>query len=313
MKILVTGGAGFIGSHIVDQLVAHGEDVSVLDDLSAGFRSNLPDNIELHELDIRSDEAAELVRDGGFDVLVHLAAQMSVAVSTGQPRFDADVNIGGIINLMEAARHGGSIKKVLFSSTGGAMYDDTVPWPTPEEVVAKPLSPYGIAKFASEMYLNYYWLTYNIPYTALRLGNVYGPRQNPHGEAGVIAIFAKLLLEGKQVRINGDGKQTRDYVFVEDVARAFLAALDRDVVNSINIGTSVETDVLTLHKVLAESYGIDEPPFYAPARPGEVRRSCLQNTRAKELLGWSPTVSLNEGLKKTAEFFERKAKDSNAR
>lgn len=313
MKILVTGGAGFIGSHIVDHLVARGDEVAVLDDLSAGFRSNLPEDVMLYEYDIRSQEAADLVRDGGFEVLIHLAAQMSVAVSTSQPRFDADVNIGGLLNLMEAARTGGSIKKVLFSSTGGAMYDDSVPWPTPEEVVARPLSPYGIAKLSSEMYLRYYWLTYGIPYTALRLGNVFGPRQNPHGEAGVIAIFAKNMIEAKPVRINGDGKQTRDYVYVKDVARAFVAALERDVVDSINVGTSVETDVETIHGELANALHVTQPADRGPARPGEVRRSCLLNVKAKEKLDWAPSVSLSEGLATTAEFFLRKSKDEDAR
>ncbi|MCB2200622.1 NAD-dependent epimerase/dehydratase family protein [bacterium] len=313
MKILVTGGAGFIGSHIVDHLIARGDEAVVLDDLSAGFRSNLPDNVQLHELDIRSSEAAMLVREGGFEVMIHLAAQMSVAVSTSKPGFDAEVNIGGLLNLMEAARASGTVKKVLFSSTGGAMYDDSVPWPTPEEVVARPLSPYGIAKLSSEMYLRYYWLTYGIPYTALRLGNVYGPRQNPHGEAGVIAIFAKNMIEGKPVRINGDGKQTRDYVFVEDVARAFVAALGQDAVESINVGTSIETNVLTIYNELAKALKVNRPADHFPARPGEVRRSCLQNKKAAELLNWSPSVSLSDGMGRTAEFFRHKAENPDAR
>ena len=313
MKILVTGGAGFIGSHIVDSLLVKGHDVEVMDNLSGGFRHNLAKGVKLHELDVRSEEAAALIQDGGYEVLIHLAAQMSVAVSTAKPRFDADVNIGGLLNLMEAARKGGSVKKVLFSSTGGAMYDDSVPFPTPETVDAKPLSPYGIAKLASELYLRYYSMNYSIRYTALRLGNVYGPRQNPHGEAGVIAIFARKILAGEEVCINGDGLQTRDYIYVGDVANAFLAALERDVEDSINIGTSKETDVETLHSLLSESAESTVQAAHAPAKPGEVRRSCLSNHKAKELLDWQPSIQMAEGLTKTIAFFKRQSGEPEAR
>lgn len=313
MKILVTGGAGFIGSHIVDRLLERGETVEVMDNLTGGFRHNLPSSIPFHELDIRSEAAAKVVLEGDYNAVVHLAAQMSVAVSTSQPSFDADVNIRGLLNLMEAARLGGTVQKVLFSSTGGAMYDDNVPWPTPEEEIARPVSPYGIAKLASELYLRYYSLSYGIRYTALRLGNVYGPRQNPHGEAGVIAIFARKMLSDEQVQINGDGGQTRDYVFVQDVVNAFMSALDNDVQESMNVGTSIETSVLTLHSELSALHGSAAEPRFAPARAGEVRRSCLSNKKIIELLDWKPKTSLEQGLSTTFEFFKRQASDPSAR
>lgn len=313
MNILLTGGAGFIGSHIADRLLERGDQVTILDDLSTGFRHNLPSAATFHEVDIRSDDAANIIRDGKFDVIAHLAAQMSVAVSTSKPRFDSEVNIGGLLNLMEAARESGTVRKVVFSSTGGAMYDDSVPFPTPEEIVARPLSPYGIAKLASELYLRFYHNTYNIAYTALRFGNVYGPRQNPHGEAGVIAIFARKLIRGEDVMINGDGLQTRDYIYVGDVANAFVRAIDRDIVDSMNIGTARERSVVDIYNHLTNILGSKVPARHREGLPGEVRRSCLQNSRAKELLDWKPDVSFEEGLAQTVEFFKRQEGDPNAR
>lgn len=308
MKILVTGGAGFIGSHVADLLLDRGYDIHVLDNLSSGSRENVPEAAVFHQLDIRSQEVAQLFAEERFDILIHHAAQMDVRRSVRSPGFDADVNIIGLLNLMEAGRNSG-LKKVVFASTGGAIYGEPVHAPQTEKHPLRPVSPYGVSKLAGEKYLGFYAAQYGIAYVALRYANVYGPRQNPHGEAGVVAIFAQRLLGGEQPVINGDGLQTRDYIFVSDVAQANLAAIayqGRSEV--INIGTGRETDVVTIFRHLHATTGASARTVHADAKEGEQRRSVLSHEKAKQLLGWTPRIPIEEGLATTARWFaERRA------
>jgi UDP-glucose 4-epimerase len=239
--ICVTGGAGFIGSHVADALVAAGHRVLIVDDLSSGRKENVPEDSELIVLDVRSEEAGQLLVDREVEILVHHAAQMDVRRSVADPVFDADVNLLGLLNLLEAAREG-SLKQVIFASTGGAIYGEQDEHPADENHVARPLSPYGVAKLASERYLYFYHQEYDLDATCLRYANVYGPRQNPHGEAGVVAIFSRRLLDGEEAVINGDGLQTRDYVFVDDVVRANLASVDRPGFSIYNVGTRANSE-----------------------------------------------------------------------
>lgn len=302
MKILVTGGAGFIGSHVCDQFVQHGHEVIALDNLSSGRRENLDPKVRLAELDIRSPEAAQLVASERPDVICHLAAQMDVRRSVEDPAFDAEANILGMINLLEAARKV-PVKKFIFSSTGGAIYGEQDVFPAPESHSTRPCSPYGVSKAAGELYLGYYRAQYGLDFVALRYANVYGPRQNPHGEAGVVAIFSQKLVRAQPCTIFGDGGQTRDFVYGPDVARANYLAFERNYVGAINIGTGAETDVNTLYRHLAEAAGVKEKAIYAPAKPGEQRRSCVDPSLARKVLGWSPSVELRDGLARTIEFF----------
>ncbi len=303
MKVLVTGGAGFIGSHVVDHALAAGHEVLVLDDLSSGRRDNLDPRAQLHVLDVRSREAAELIESERPDAIFHLAAQMDVRRSCADPRFDADVNIAGFINLLEAAVRSG-VRRVVFSSTGGAIYGEQDCFPADETHPTRPCSPYGVSKAASELYLGYYRAQYGLSYAALRYANVYGPRQNPHGEAGVVAIFCDRLLSGRECVIYGDGGQTRDFVFVGDVARANLLALTSDYVGALNIGTGVETDVNTLQAALAKAAGVNSPARHEPPKPGEQRRSVITPARARQILGFTPEVALEQGLGETMAFFK---------
>ena len=307
MKILVTGGAGFIGSHVAEALLGQGHEVHVLDDLSSGKRENAPSTAALHIIDIRAREAAQLMEEEQFEILVHHAAQMDVRRSVADPLFDVSVNVVGLLNLMEAGQRS-SLRKVIFASTGGAIYGEPEHVPQTEDHTLRPVSPYGVAKLAAEKYLHFYQNQYGISYVALRYGNVYGPRQNPHGEAGVVAIFAQRFLSGAQPVIHGDGRQTRDYVFVRDVARANLAALAYEGPSSaFNIGTGRETDVVTLFRVLRRELGAEAEEQYAEAQEGEQRRSVLSYELAKRRLGWAPRVSIEEGLKETAAWFAAKA------
>jgi UDP-glucose 4-epimerase len=305
-KILITGGAGFIGSNIADTFLAAGWDVAVLDDLSSGKRENVPAAARFYPCDVRSAAAAEVVERERPEVLCHHAAQIDVRRSMVDPRFDADVNLGGLLNLMQAVVRAGSVKQVLFASSGGATYGDTPVIPTPETHPQQPASHYGAAKAASELYLGVFRTTYGIPYAALRYANVYGPRQDPHGEAGVVAIFCQRLLDGKPCTIYGDGGQTRDYVFVGDVARANLLAAERGFAGALNVGTGVETDVNGLYAALARAAGSRAAPLHAEARLGEQRRSCIDALAAGKAIGWRPEVKLEDGLKRTMEFFEAK-------
>ncbi len=302
MRILVTGGAGFIASHIADAYLAGGHEVVIVDDLSSGKRTNLPAAAKFYHADIRSPEAREIVRNERPQVLSHHAAQMDVRRSVADPAFDAEVNVLGFINMLEGAREVGA-EKVIFASSGGATYGEQDVFPAPESHAHNPLSPYGITKATGEHYLFYYHAVYGLPYVALRYGNVFGPRQDPHGEAGVVAIFTERLLAGQAPTINGDGKQTRDYVFVGDVVRANVAALATKFVGSVNIGTGLETDVDTLYANLRVLTGSPHQAQHGPAKAGEQRRSVIAIDRAATVLGWRPEVALEEGLRRTVEFF----------
>jgi len=301
-RILITGGAGFIGSTIADLFLGAGWDVAVLDDLSSGKRDNVPAGARFYPVDVRSAAAHEVVAKERPQVICHHAAQIDVRRSMADPRFDADVNVGGLLNLMQAAVDARSVEHVLFASSGGATYGDTDDVPTPESHPQRPVSHYGAAKAASELYLGVYRANFGIPFAALRYSNVYGPRQDPHGEAGVVAIFCGRLLDGKACTVFGDGKQTRDYVFAGDVARANLLAAERRFDGALNVGTGVETDVVELYQHLARAAGVSRPPEHAPARLGEQRRSCI-DPAAAGAVGWRPEVALADGLARTFEWF----------
>ncbi|HWV38009.1 MAG TPA: NAD-dependent epimerase/dehydratase family protein [Vulgatibacter sp.] len=305
MKVLVTGGAGFIGSHVADRILEAGHEVTVLDDLSSGKREQVPQGAGFVHADIRSEAAAKLIRDERFDAVVHQAAQIDVRKSVTDPRFDADVNLSGLLNLLEASSAAG-VKRFLFASSGGACYGEQEAFPAPESHPTRPVSPYGVSKAAGELYLGYYAAEKKLSYCALRYANVYGPRQDPLGEAGVVAIFAGRCLSGSACTIYGDGKQTRDYVYVGDVARANLLALDSDYVGPLNIGTGVETDVVELHRRIAAATGSSLEPRFADPRAGEQRRSCIDPAMAGRVLGWRPEVSLEEGIARTAAFFRER-------
>jgi UDP-glucose 4-epimerase len=302
MKILVTGGAGFIGSHIVDAYVAAGHEVVVLDDLSSGRTENVHREARLVQLDIREKAARELIRQERPDVLNHHAAQMDVRRSVADPRFDADVNLIGFLNVLEGAREAG-VGRVIFASSGGAVYGDREELPTTENDPTEPVSPYGVSKRAGELYLHFYHVSHGLPYVALRYANVYGPRQDPHGEAGVVAIFTQRLLSGEQSVINGDGTQTRDYVYVGDVAAANVAALQTDFVGPVNIGLARETDVNQLYELLREAAGVTASATHGPAKAGEQRRSVIDASRARHVLGWVPRTQLADGLREVVAFF----------
>ena len=306
MKVLVTGGAGFIGSHLVDAFLKDGHDVHVLDDLSSGRRENVAAGVPVHVHDVRSADAADLLKRERYEVLVHEAAQMDVRKSVADPAFDASVNVLGFLNLMEAAR-GAGLGKVLFASTGGAIYGEPDYVPQDEQHAQRPLSPYGITKLVTEKYLYFYEQTHGVPYVALRYANVYGPRQSPHGEAGVVAIFTQRMLKGEAPTINGDGLQTRDYVFVKDVAAANVAALGHDGSGSFNVGTGVETDVVTLFRTIRDLTGADVPESHAEGKPGEQRRSVLSYALTEKTLGWRPTVNVRDGLAETVDWFRARS------
>lgn len=306
MKILVTGGAGFIGSHVADGFIEAGHDVVIADDLSSGATANVNAKARFHQIDIRDAGVAEIFAHERPEVLCHHAAQINVRRSVTDPVFDAQVNIAGFLNLLEHGRRNG-LRKVLLASTGGAIYGEQEAFPAPETHRTAPLSPYGIAKLASEHYLFFYAATYGIDYIALRYANVFGPRQNPHGEAGVIAIFAQKLLRGEQPIINGDGKQTRDYVYIRDIVRGNIAALRSDYRGAINLGTGVETDVNRLFKTLVSLGGFSAQERHGPPMPGEQRRSVIDNSLARRILGWQPSMTLEEGLRETLDFFRARA------
>jgi len=307
MRILVTGGAGFIGSHTVDAVVGAGHDVAVLDDLSAGRREQINPAARFHAADLRDAAAVNAIAEREHpETIFHLAAQMDVRRSVADPPFDAAVNLVGFLNLIEAARRNG-LRRVIFASTGGAIYGEQQAFPCSEDHSLNPLSPYGVAKLATEKYLHFYQAEYGLRYVALRYANVYGPRQDPHGEAGVVAIFCGRMLAGQPVTIFGDGEQTRDYVFVADIVRANLAALGAEVSGAFNIGTGIETSVNRLYRELAAAAGVDREPVYAPRRAGEQSRSAISPARAAERLKWRPAVTLAEGLKQTFAFFKQRA------
>lgn len=304
--VLVTGGAGFIGSHIVDALIDRGERVIVVDDLSSGRRENVNGAAELHVLDIRSPETAELIATRGPSTIIHLAAQMDVRRSTEDPAHDASINILGTLNLLNAAIKG-NVKQFIFASTGGAIYGEQDVFPAPESHPERPLSPYGVSKLSGERYMYYFNVQYGLNVTCLRYANVYGERQNPHGEAGVVAIFLKLLFEGNLPKINGDGMQTRDYVHVSDVVNANISVMGLDGFNIFNVGTGIETTVVDLFNGLRDAAGSELEATHGPAKPGEQRRSCVDASRLHSELDWPEPLPLVEGLQRTADWFRDNA------
>ena len=309
MKILVTGGAGFIGSHIVDAFVARGDAVVVLDNLSAGSIDNLNPEAVFIEGDITDNALVRLLfHEYQFEIVNHHAAQLDIRKSVADPVFDAQQNIIGTLNLLEASKEVGTVKRFMFASTGGAVYGEQEYFPADEKHPTRPIAPYGVAKRSIELYLHYYHAVHGIEYVAFRYTNVYGPRQSPHGEAGVVAIFAEKLLNGETAIINGDGKQTRDYVYVGDVVRAHLLALDKLNGSDIfNISTGKETDVNEIFTILSKlTTNGKATPQHGPAKAGEQQRSVCSYDHAKHLLGWQPEISLMEGLRETVAFFKRK-------
>ncbi len=301
MKALVTGGAGFIGSHITDALVDAGHTVTVVDDLSRGRRDQVNAAAHFIELDITSPGLAAAFAAAQPEVVFHAAAQIDVRESVRDPLHDADVNVVGTVNVLRAAVEAGT-RRVVFASSGGAIYGDTTVIPTPEDHACLPESPYGTAKLCAEAYGGTFSRQAGLEFVALRYANVYGPRQDPHGEAGVVAIFATGLVEGIPVVINGDGTQTRDYVHVHDVVRANLAAVDGPA-GVYNIGTGVETDVNTLYRMLSAASGVDAIAEHGPGKPGEQRRSCLDTAFTRERLGWSAGIRFDEGVRTTVDYF----------
>jgi UDP-glucose 4-epimerase len=303
MRVILTGGAGFVGSHVADQLLARGHEVAIVDDLSTGKKENVPDGAILYERDIR-DGCAEIFEEFEPDALSHQAAQMDVRRSVREPDFDADVNVLGTVRLLQRCVDQG-VRRVVFASTGGAVYGEQREFPAPEDHPQYPISPYGVSKLAGERYLHFYRAQYGLPYAALRYANVYGPRQDPHGEAGVVAIFCGNLAAGRGSTINGSGEQTRDYVYVEDVARANVLALEGDAPSgTYNVGTGIETSVNELYEILRETSGRDLPPAHGAVKPGEQLRSSVDPTAAARVLGWRPETSLTNGLERTLSFFE---------
>jgi len=303
MKILVTGGAGFIGSHIVDAFLGLGHQVSILDNLSTGRESNINPRAQFYKADIRDAEFVEdLFKRETFDALCHEAAQMDVRRSVTDPVYDASVNILGVLTLLECCQKYG-VSRVLFASSGGAIYGEQEYFPADEAHPTRPISPYGVAKLTTEQYLYYYQQVYGIESVCLRYANVYGPRQNPEGEAGVVAIFTSRMLRDEKAVVNGDGKQTRDYVFVGDVVRANVLALGYRGSGVFNIGTGVETDVNMLFRHIRTLTGSRCEETHGEAKKGEQLRSVLNNAKIRADLGWSVSVSLEEGLRQTVEYF----------
>ena len=302
MKIMVTGGAGFIGSHVVEAYLAAGHEVVVLDDLSTGKRENLNPKARFIHGSILDAATADLIRRERPDVVNHHAAQISVRRSVDDPRVDARINILGTIALLDAAREAG-VRRFVFVSSGGAVYGEQEIYPAPETHSTWPVSPYGVSKRSGELYAHFFQAQYGLPFVALRYANVYGPRQDPHGEAGVVAIFALRMLRNEPVTVNGDGGQTRDYVYVGDVARMSLLALEKDAAGPVNVGTGIETDVNTLAALLRDTVGSTAPITHGPAKAGEQRRSVVDASRAAAVYGWRPEVTLADGLRRTVEFF----------
>ncbi|MEJ5286575.1 MAG: UDP-glucose 4-epimerase [Candidatus Kapaibacterium sp.] len=302
MNILVTGGAGFIGSHIVDKYIELGHNVTVIDNLSTGVLSNVNPKAKFYQMDINDSRIEDIVLNGQFDIINHHAAQINVRISVSNPIFDAITNIIGGLRLYESAVKA-RVKKIIFASSGGTVYGEQKYFPADENHPLEPCSPYGISKLTNELYLNFYKTVYGIDFVALRYTNVYGPRQNPHGEAGVVAIFASKMLKGEQPIINGDGTATRDYVFVGDVVRANVLALDEKVSGAFNISTCVETDVNTIFHMLKKILRSDVKEVHGPPKAGELQRSCLSYDKFNKLTGWKPEISLEKGLEITVDFF----------
>ena len=304
LKVLVTGGAGFIGSHIVDRLLNEGYEVVIIDDLSSGVEKNINKNAKFYRLDIKNPNLESVFKNERPDYINHLAAQKDVRVSVSDPVYDAGINVLGTINILQnCVKYG--VKKIVFASTGGAIYGEQDFFPAPETHPARPISPYGITKLCAEHYMFYYKAIHGLDYASLRYSNVYGPRQDPHGEAGVVAIFIQKMLNGSQPLINGDGEQTRDFVYVEDVANASILAIRSKTSDSIfNIGTGVETSINRVFNYLRDIIDPSIDEIHGPSKQGEQRRSVIECSKAKNILHWEPKVSLANGLKKTCEYFK---------
>jgi UDP-glucose 4-epimerase len=303
VRVIVTGGAGFIGSHVADAFLARGDEVLVVDDLSTGQRTNVPEVAAFEQVDIADSNALERAFESDPELVCHLAAQASVTVSVENPVLDCTSNVMGTLNVLEAARKRGA--PVVFASTGGALYGDGAPLPTPEDFPPRPLAPYGASKLAGEAYVATWARLYEVPNVVLRLGNVYGPRQNPHGEAGVVAIFGSRLLDGEQPSLRGEGKPTRDYVYVADVASAFVAAAGGGRAGTYNVGTGSQTSTARLLDLLQEAAGTAIEPLHVELQPGELQASALDASLIERELGWRPTVALEEGLGKTLDWYRR--------
>ena len=303
MKILITGGAGFIASHVADAYLELGHEVVIVDNLSSGNKANINPKAKFIEADITNkDRIQAIVREERPEVINHHAAHIQVGYSVKNPQFDAENNIMGLLNIMEAAKEI-PVKKVIMAATGGAMYGNKAT-PFNEEMKAEPLSPYGISKRAGELYLNYYHELYQIPFISLRYSNVYGPRQNAHGESGVIAIFTEMIAAGKAPAINGDGTHTRDYVYVSDVAKANVLALSSDFVGELNIGTQTEISTNEVFRKVVAEMGVDMEEVHTAERPGEQVTSSLDYSKAKQILGWEPAVSFDEGVKRVVAWYK---------
>ncbi|MCS7153479.1 MAG: NAD-dependent epimerase/dehydratase family protein [Bacteroidia bacterium] len=306
MRVLITGGAGFIGSHLAEALSSLHE-VAILDNLSTGRRENVPPDIPLYEIDLRDKEALQAhFAKHEYDVVFHLAAQADVRTSVDSPIEDAHTNVIGTLHLLDALKN--KPTWLIFSSTGGAIYGEKSTFPLSESECPFPESPYGIAKLAGELYIHAFSTAYQVPYTILRLANVYGPRQNPHGEAGVIAIFSYRLLTGQPVYIYGDGEQTRDFIYVEDVVSAFLSVLgmpQRTYGQVFNVGTGVQTSVNQLYRLIAAAVGVEQEPTYLPPKVGELRRNALSAAKLHAATGWQPRYTLTEGVQRTVESFRK--------
>jgi UDP-glucose 4-epimerase len=302
-KILVTGGAGFIGSSVADRFIKDGHKVVIIDNLSTGVEANLNKKAKFYEVDIRGVVVDKIFEREKPDVLCHHAAQIDVRKSAEDPIFDAEVNIIGSLNLFNSCvKH--KAEKIIFASTGGAIYGEQDYFPADEDHPANPLSPYGVAKLTIEKYLHFYKEVYGINFVSLRYANVYGPRQNPFGEAGVVGIFTERLLGNKKVIINGDGKQTRDFIFVEDVVESNVLALKYPQSDIFNIGTGIETDINCIFRILKEKIESEQKEFHGPAKPGDQKRSVIECSKAKRLLKWKPRYNLEDGIAKTVEYYK---------
>ncbi len=305
MKVLVTGGAGFIGSHLVDRLVQEGHEVIIVDNLVTGKRRNINKAARFYKLDIQSWRLERVFRNERPNIVMHLAAQMDVRKSVEDPMFDAQVNVLGTLNvLQQAVKHG--VRKVVFSSSGGAIYGEQDVFPAPESHPTRPMSPYGLSKLCGEQYLSYFQRASGLQMVSLRYANVYGPRQDPEGEAGVVAIFIQKMLHNEQAVINGNGRQTRDFVYVDDVVEANLAMMGQEIQGTYNVGTGLETSVNDLFRILVEHTGTTCKEVHGPAKKGEQARSCIDNSKLRLELAWEPRTGLSEGLKKTVEYFRER-------
>ena len=305
MKVLVTGGAGFIGSHLVDRLAQEGHDVIIVDNLATGKRRNINRSASFYKLDIQSWRMERVFRNERPSVVMHLAAQMDVRKSVEDPMFDAQVNVLGTLNvLQQAVKHG--VRKVVFSSSGGAIYGEQEVHPASESHITQPSSPYGLSKLCGELYLSYFQRSSGLQMVSLRYANVYGPRQDPEGEAGVVAIFIQKMLHNEQAVINGNGRQTRDFVFVDDVIEANLAVMGQETQGTYNVGTGVETSINDLFRILVQHTGSACKEVHGPAKKGEQARSVIDSAKLRNELSWEPKTSLNDGLKKTVEYFRER-------